>query len=49
MSKPSKGKVTWDERGIENDNIERGTREKIDEPKTPYHTSMVFDEGLFLQ
>jgi hypothetical protein len=29
----------WDEKSITEHDIDRGTRQKIVEPKTPYHTS----------
>ncbi len=28
--------IKWDEEGIAEDDLERGTRQIIDEPKTPY-------------
>merc|ERR1719384_511121 len=34
--KKVKGRVHWDEKAIEEHNKERGTRQKIDEPDTPF-------------
>lgn len=38
--RPSRvGTLQWDERSLAEQSLERGTRQRIDEPKTPYHWS----------
>eukprot|EP00518_Triparma_eleuthera_P000993 CAMPEP_0182460492 /NCGR_PEP_ID=MMETSP1319-20130603/5349_1 /TAXON_ID=172717 /ORGANISM="Bolidomonas pacifica, Strain RCC208" /LENGTH=53 /DNA_ID=CAMNT_0024659597 /DNA_START=209 /DNA_END=367 /DNA_ORIENTATION=- len=42
--KPRATKLTWDEAGIAEHDLTRGTRQKIDEPDTPF-ASYVDDGG----